>query len=298
MTSDKSMRFKKVYIEITNVCNLSCSFCPGTRREPAFMNAADFERILHSLEGHTRYIYLHVMGEPLLHPDLSRFMDISHALGFKVNITTNGTLISERQDDLLGAGALRQVNFSLHSMEKVLSDEGLDRYTSDIFQFTRKALDRGDVYVSYRLWNIGSPSAEKFNRYMLERIEKYFETDHPLWDGFVQKNRITIRDRLFLNNAEVFEWPDDVRAGNDPGSSPAAKGFCLGLRDQIAILADGTVVPCCLDNNGTVRLGNILTQDFEHILGSERAAAIYRGFSEGRAVEGLCRHCSYRERFS
>lgn len=298
MASDKSMRFKKVYIEITNVCNLSCSFCPGTRREPAFMSAADFERILHSLEGHTRYIYLHVMGEPLLHPDLSRFLDISHALGFKVNITTNGTLISERQDDLLGAGALRQVNFSLHSMEKVLSDEGLDRYTSDIFQFTRKALDRGDVYVSYRLWNIGSPSAEKFNRYMLERIEKYFETDHPLWDGFVSKNRITVRDRLFLNNAEVFEWPDDVRAGNDPGSDPAAKGFCLGLRDQIAILADGTVVPCCLDNNGTVRLGNILAQDFEHILGSERSTTIYRGFSEGRAVEGLCRHCSYRERFS
>jgi hypothetical protein len=75
---------------------------------------------------------------PLLHPDLSRFMDISHALGFKVNITTNGTLISERQDDLLGAGALRQVNFSLHSMEKVLSDEGLDRYTSDIFSLPAK----------------------------------------------------------------------------------------------------------------------------------------------------------------
>ncbi|NLK87235.1 MAG: radical SAM protein [Clostridiaceae bacterium] len=301
------MRFKKVYIEITNVCNLSCSFCPGTTRDPAFMSAEDFERVLYSLEGHTRYIYLHVMGEPLLHPDLSRLLDISHSHGFKVNITTNGTLISERQNALLDACALRQVNFSLHSQEMVMGTQTLEKYTGGIFQFTRKALDRGDVFVSYRLWNIGSASAEHFNRYILGSIEKYFGLDYPLWDAFMQKNRITVRDRLFLNKSEVFEWPDDVRGGNDlqagpaantGGTEPAVKGFCLGLRNQIAILADGTVVPCCLDNNGTVSLGNIFTQELLHILGTERAGAIYNGFSQGRAVEGLCRHCSYRERFS
>lgn len=308
MTSDKAMRFKKVYIEITNVCNLSCPFCPGTARDPAFMSAADFDRVLHHLEGYTRHIYLHVMGEPLLHPDLSKLLDISYSRRFKVNLTTNGTLISEKQKELLDAAALRQVNFSLHSREKLYGTDELDKYIGDIFEFTRNALERGDVFVSFRLWNIGSPSAEQFNRYMLGRIEKYFRLDHSLVDAFAAADRITIGDRLFLNKSEVFEWPDDAHSGNDQQTGAAAnaakpvkpgfRSFCHGLRDQLAILADGTAVPCCLDNNGTIKLGNILTQELEHILKGKRAEAFYRGFSEGRAVEHLCRSCSYRERFS
>ncbi len=308
MASDKAMRFKKVYIEVTNVCNLSCSFCPGTARGPAFMSMEDFDRVLCNLEGYTRYIYLHVMGEPLLHPNLSKLLEYSHIHGLKVNLTTNGTFISKKQMDILDAAALRQVNFSLHSRENIYGTDELDKYIGDVFEFTRKALERGDIFVSYRLWNIGSPSAERFNRYVLGSIEKYFELEHSLWDAFESADRITVRDRLFLNKSEVFEWPDDAQIGNelptgmaDDAASPAKPGtrsFCHGLRDQLAILADGTVVPCCLDNNSTIELGNILTQDIEHILGSERADKFYRGFSEGRAVERLCRNCSYRERFS
>jgi radical SAM protein with 4Fe4S-binding SPASM domain len=310
MASDKSrsVRFKKVYIEITNVCNLSCHFCPGTSRNPAFMSTSDFERILDSLDGYTSHIYLHVMGEPLLHPHLSRLLDICHSHGLRVNITSNGTLISERQDILLEAGDLRQVNFSLHSHERLIGTDTLDKYADDIFRFTSKALDRSGAFVSYRLWNIGAPSAEQFNRYMLGSIERYFGLDYSLWDAFMGNSRVTIKERLFLNKSGVFEWPDDARRGNDPKTGPAdnaagraephARGFCLGLRDQLAILADGTVVPCCLDNNGTVRLGNILERDLGQILEGERARAIYNGFSEGRAVEDLCINCSYRKRFS
>ncbi len=308
MVLSKSQRFKKVYIEITNVCNLSCPFCPGTTRAPAFMNVSDFEKVLRNLSGYTQYIYLHVMGEPLLHPDLRKLLEISASYGFRVNITTNGTLISQKQQDLLDAGALRQVNFSLHSQESVVAPDKLEKYEENIFEFTGKALDRGDIYISYRLWNVGSPSAEQFNKHVLQRIEKFFMLDFSLWDAFVGNSRLTIKDRLYLNRAEVFQWPDEINAGNDKEAGKAAntdacgesaaKGFCLGLRDQMAILADGTVVPCCLDNNGTINLGNILSQDIDSILKSERAEAFYRGFSERRAVERLCRNCTYRERFS
>ena len=308
MILNKSQKFKKVYIEITNVCNLSCPFCPGTARKPAFMSVSDFEKVLHNLSRYTQYIYLHVMGEPLLHPDLRRLLEISASYGFKVNITTNGTLVSQKQQDLLDAGALRQVNFSLHSQESIVTPEKLKKYEGDIFQFTSKALERGVIYVSYRLWNVGSPSAEQFNKHILQRIEEYFMLDFSLWDAFVANNRLTIKDKLYLNRAEVFQWPDDTNTDNFIGAGgivntgldegPSDKGFCLGLRDQLAILADGTVVPCCLDNNGTISLGNILSQNIEQILGSERAEAFYRGFSERRAVERLCKNCTYRERFS
>jgi|LSQX01.2.fsa_nt_gb radical SAM protein with 4Fe4S-binding SPASM domain len=314
MVSEKSQRFKKVYIEITNVCNLSCSFCPGTVRKSTFMSLCDFEKVLGRITGYTRYIYLHVMGEPLLHPELTKIFEISHSYGFRVNITTNGTLILKRQKDLLDAHALRQVNFSLHSREGVVSPEERKKYLDDIFRFSDKALERGDIFISYRLWNIGASSADKYNKWVLESIEKHCSIDFSLWNTFIEKDRITVKDRLYINRAEVFQWPDDCHAEDDPTDDtvssacvkpdscsrekPISKGFCMGLRDQLAILSDGTVVPCCLDNNGIISLGNIFSQELKHILKSKRAEAFYNGFSQRRVVEQLCRSCSYRERFS
>lgn len=282
---------KKVYVEITNVCNLSCEFCPGTSRTPVFMSAEAFETVLRKLTGFTQYLYFHVMGEPLLHPEVEYFLKLCSEYGYNVNITTNGLLIQTKSDVLMGSRALRQVNFSLHSQENTENTAMLEKYLNDIFRFTQRALEDGRIYISYRLWNLTSDAAGKYNAFILQKLERHFKPGFSISEALCRSNRIKLRDGLFLNAARVFQWPS--MSADEYGGS----GFCRGLRDQAAILADGTVVPCCLDSGGTIKLGNILEEDFRHILYGERAKAIYEGFSERRAVEELCKKCGYRTRF-
>lgn len=285
-------KLKKAYIEITNVCNLSCAFCPGTSRKPEFMDVDRFAEVLRKLAGWTDHLYLHVMGEPLLHPQFGTLLRLCGEYGYQVNVTTNGTLISRQTDALLGSSALRQVNFSLHSQEEATDSQKLGQYLGDVFRFTDRALGESRVYISFRLWNLTSESAERYNAYVAEELERRYSPGFPVLEGLRGGGRRKLRERLFLNGADVFEWPSLEAA--DGGEA----GFCLGLRDQIAVLADGTVVPCCLDGNGVLRLGNLFEEEIRDILEGDRARAIYGGFSERRAVEELCRKCGFRTRFS
>ena len=313
-------KLKKVYIEITNVCNLACAFCPGTSRKPEFMSPSDFETILRRLKGFTEHLYFHVLGEPLLHPDLARLLELSASYGYKVNITTNGTKIADRAHVLLNGSPPRQVNFSLHCHEEAdVSD--INKYLDDIFDFTCAALNKGGIYISCRLWNITSEASERYNAYVIQKLQQRFSPGFSISEAMKESPRVTLRDRLFLNSAEVFQWPsesageDQSKRSDRPGSMPESageaqgkspeaaagadqSGFCLGLRDQAAVLVDGTVVPCCLDSEGSIKIGNIFEDEFEYILYGERARNLYEGFSKRKAVEGLCMKCSYRSRFS
>lgn len=284
-------KLKKAYIEITNVCNLSCSFCPGTLRNPGFMSASEFETVLKKLLGITEHLYFHVMGEPLLHPEVVHFLELCAIYGYKVNITTNGLLISRQAEALIDSQALRQVNFSLHSQEEVTDASMLEKYLDDIFKFTDRALERSGIYVSYRLWNLTSEAADKYNAFVLQKLEQRFKMNFLNRETLRRTNRVKLCEGLYLNIEKVFQWPS--MTADEYGN----KGFCLGLRDQVAILVDGTVVPCCLDSSGIIKLGNILEDDFHHIMYGERAKALYKGFSERRAEEELCRRCGYRTRF-
>ena len=76
--------FSRAYVEITNVCNMACAFCPGTAREKGFMTPETFALLAGKLRRHTDYLYLHVMGEPLLHPQLAEILRICGDLGFRV----------------------------------------------------------------------------------------------------------------------------------------------------------------------------------------------------------------------
>jgi radical SAM protein with 4Fe4S-binding SPASM domain len=289
------------------------------------MVPSDFETILRKLKGFTDYLYFHVLGEPLLHPELALFLELSASYGYRVNITTNGTKIADRADVLLIASPLRQVNFSLHCREEADS-RVVDEYLDDIFNFTFSALDRGGIYISYRLWNMTSEASERYNEYVVQKLQQKFSPGFSISEAMKESPRITLRDRLFLNSAEVFHWPAEAagrvqdklqdehpdkladeqgnKPWNKPGNTPEAadgadeSGFCLGLRDQAAILTDGTVVPCCLDSEGSIKLGNIFEDGFEYILNGERARNLYEGFSNRKAVEELCVKCSYHSRFS
>lgn len=280
--------FKKVYVEITNLCNLACSFCPGTSRPQTFMAPDTFALLLTKLQGKTRTLYFHLMGEPLLHPQLDLLLDMAHDAGFTVNLTTNGTRIHLVGELLLTKPALRQINFSLHSRTE---SEDFEGYVERVLAFARRARG-GPLYVSLRLWNLDAERSNPDNDWILAHLAAEFglpPESFTDWDGL---SGIPLAPRLYLNQASVFAWPDIHRS-----EEISQTGYCLGLRDHLGILSDGTVVPCCLDAEGQIPLGNLLTAPLDAILDSPRAQAMAEGFSQRVLAEELCRKCGYRSRF-
>lgn len=288
-------KFKKFYIETTSICNLACSFCPPTHRQSQFISVEDFSKILDDIKPHTDYIYFHVKGEPLLHPKIDQLLDISHEKGFKVNITTNGTLIRKNAHKLLGKPALRQMNFSLHSFDGHEGSTDREGYITSVLSFVREATAASEMIVSFRLWNLTKDNETNLersrNRATLELIEKEFGLDFRIEEKVVPGSGIKLADRIYLNQDHEFDWPD-LRAKEDDG-----RGFCHALRNQAGILVDGTVIPCCLDGEGVINLGNVYETPFSEIVEGERANRLYDGFSRRIAVEELCRKCGYRQRF-
>lgn len=278
--------FKRAYVEITNVCNLRCSFCPGTKREKRFMSVQEFETIAGKLREVTDYLYLHVMGEPLLHPALGDMIHIADGLGFRVCLTTNGTLLGDRGEELLAAKGLHKMSVSLHSFEG--NDGGdMSGYLETVWAFAEKAAKQG-VICALRLWNQGGANTRngEIETFLAEKCGVDVKTLPTDGSG----NR-RLGENLFLETAKKFDWP--VLDGAERGTK-----FCYGLRQQIAVLCDGTVVPCCLDGQGTIALGNLLRDDLDDILSSPRAAAIREGFARRQPNEELCRRCGYATRFN
>ena len=288
-------KFKKVYVEITNICNLKCNFCPSSNlnRTLKFMDEQSFRHIMDQIKPHTDHIYFHLMGEPFLNKNLERFLDISAEYGMKVNITTNGTLIKKVKDKLMSKPALRQVNISLHSFEANDIGNDLDTYISDIADFIKEANENSEMICAIRLWNMDTAelkASNELNDDILSMLEEKLMLDIRLSEELQHKHNIKLKDRIYLNMAEKFEWPDMDRDIIDENV------FCYGLRDQIGILVDGTVVPCCLDSEGNIPLGNIFESSLEDIIASERATKMYDGFSRRCAVEELCKRCGYAKR--
>ncbi|QOV09392.1 radical SAM/SPASM domain-containing protein [Viridibacillus arvi] len=286
--------FKKVYVEITSVCNLACSFCPPTSRKANIIKLDAFNNILDQIRPHTKYIYLHVKGEPLLHNKIDQLLDSAHAKGFKVNITTNGTLIKKNREKLLGKPALRQINFSLHSFDGHEGSENREKYLGDILEFVRDAAEH-NIIISYRLWNLQKDQVtdleKRRNLETLDILEKEYNLDFKIEEKVRPGKGVKITDRVYLNQDHEFQWPS-LQAPEDEG-----KGFCHALRSQAAILVDGTVVPCCLDGEGVINLGNINNTSFSEIVESERANNLVDGFTRREAVEELCRKCGFRQKF-
>ena len=276
------MRFQKIYLEISNICNLSCAFCPGTKRPKRAVTEAELDILLPKLRPYADYLYFHLMGEPLCHPRLERFLEQADNYGFRVILTTNGTLLPKKQETLLVSPALHKVNISLHAFEANDLAVSFEEYLFGCFSFGKAA--EGKVLVSYRLWNQGG--LDEKNGEILSAMKEHFS------EPWVQKRHgQRIGNRIYLEYGDKFDWPDL----NAPDGGEGV--FCHGLRDQIGVLCDGTVVPCCLDHEGDIALGNLFEQSMEEILESPRAKALYDGFSCRKATEDLCRRCGYARRF-
>ena len=276
---------EKIYLEITNVCNLDCTFCHKTSRAKKQMTLEEFDLLISKIEGRAKYLYFHLMGEPTLHPLLPVFIETARKKGFLPAVTTNGSLLMEKGDALLSALPYK-ISISLHAPEANASFFHKGYYECCV-DFAKKAASCG-CFVALRLWNLGSGAD---NSGILELLHSSFPGQ---WRDLRGGSSQRLAERVFLEWGDRFEWPDPSlpECGADEDS------FCYGLRDQIGILVDGTVVPCCLDSDGNLRLGNLFDTSLDEILSSPRAKSIYDGFSRRRAIEPLCRKCGYARRFS
>ena len=268
--------YNRAYIEITNVCNMQCSFCPQKehKKPQLYMEPKVFAEILQQVKPITKEIYLHVMGEPLVHPNLSEILALCKAYAVTVNITTNGKLLQKWKDVLLHTDVLRTINISLNSFEFEL--EQLQPYLEQVLSFVDEGLREKECHTTFKLrvWNLNASPL----------ILRMLETHFSLEKGCLQqqasaKEGVRLARRVFLSQAEQFQWPS-LQVPIYEGDA-----FCLGMSKQFAILADGRVVPCCLDGEGIVTLGNVFEMPLQEILNSSRANAIRQGFQQGIAKE-------------
>lgn len=244
------------------------------------MTEAEFTLLASKIRPYTDFLYFHLMGEPLLHPELNRLLEIADELGFKVIITTNGTLLAEVGDVLLDSKALFKVSISLHSFE-ANSDSGGQAYFNNCFDFADKASAQGVITV-FRLWNDGG--LDMMNDDIYARLKHRFEGE---WAE--NTKGIRIRKKLFIENGEKFDWPLQSEKVCESVS-------CYGMKDHIGVLCDGSVVPCCMDYDGNITLGNLFEQELADILNSERATFIKNSLESGTAPCEMCRRCGFAQK--
>ena len=285
-------RFLKIYVEITNSCNFNCSFCAKSKREPKTMSLIEFKKVANEVKEYTDLITLHVKGEPLLHPEIGNILDVCLEEGLKVNITTNGSLLLKKFESLKKL-SLRQLNISIHSIsQNETGDINESDYLSNIFEAVKILKEfNPELLISYRLWNLKEISENSINYNVLSALEKEYGINDLI--GEAKKNNfVELGSGIFLNQDIEFKWPnmEDKVIGD--------KGRCLGLKNQLGILSDGNVVPCCLDQDANILLGNIFETSLESILNSDKVKIISEGFLNGKIIPELCKRCTFREKFS
>ena len=268
---------QRCYLDITNVCNLNCAFCPKTDRAKRFMSGEEFDQLTDKLQGEVKFLYFHLMGEPFLHPELPNFIAKARAKGFVPVLTTNGTLVNKAESVI--EALPYKIQISLHSQEgngKV----DVAEYVNDVVSFAEKAAEKGIIIV-LRLWNEGGQDTAN------DKILDIIGARHEL-TRLTRDNGWKVADNIYIEYDRMFEWPDSEREEIE-----SKEVFCYALRNQVGVLVDGSVVPCCLDHAGDIVLGNLFEQSLEDIVASPRAKAIYDGFTSHIAVEDLCKRCGY-----
>ncbi|WP_235826925.1 radical SAM/SPASM domain-containing protein [Aliarcobacter vitoriensis] len=287
-------KFRKVHIEITNICNLKCTFCPPKILPNKSMDLELFEKLNKELKEVTNELAYHIVGDPLVLSSLNDFLNISKENSLRVNITTTANNISQKHYETLLNSAIKQINFSINSYNANSHKKSLDEYLEPIIDFVKFAQKQvHEYFINFRIWNLDEEkSAKEFNKKVFDRLNKEFNTSLNIDEIYKEKPKnIKIARKVFINFDEYFNWPD---LKNETISET---GFCYGLNSHFGILASGDVVPCCLDKDARINLGNIKNSSIKEILNSQRVKDIKAGFKNNMLVEELCQKCEYRTRF-
>lgn len=292
--------FDRIYIEISNVCNLQCSFCPEVLRPKKLMTPSQFRVVAEKVKPHARAVTLHLMGEPLAHPQFAEFIQILHELSIPLILTSNGVLLNRYHNLLIKPSEhlpsiIKQINFSVHSFFDNFPDKNIDGYLKSLVDFSKAFIAQNpESFINFRLWNLQGPHSglAPQNQLIYEVFQQLFENPElPNQLDVKAKKSYRLDRHIKMHFDTQFEWPSLKSEASSP------KGFCYGLKSQLAILTEGSVVPCCLDKEAVINLGSIFDTSLDSILSSTRAQNIVKGFHHNQAVEPLCQKCTYKQRF-
>ena len=289
------MKFHRAYVEVTNVCGLACTFCPPKLHPTTTMELPFFKKVVEELSAYTEEIALHVMGDPMVLTNLREYLEIAYASGLKVMITTSGFYLDSARREALFHPSIRQINISLNSFNKNSVSRSFESYMDPILELCDEKLLRSkDFFINLRVWNLDEEQSEKeFNEKLFELLERHFDLEEGSVASQINGERQSIRlaSKILLHFDRYFEWPS-------LSNTHESDGYCQGLDKQIAVLSDGRVVPCCLDSEGIMELGNLRETNLGKILKTKRSLAVVNGFAKGICSEELCQKCSYKERFN
>ncbi len=284
------MKFNKIYIELTNICGLSCTFCPSKENTPRKISLEQFDSILSQVKHYTNIITYHIFGDPLTLSNLNEYIDLTSKHGLKVEITTTGYFLKNFDLSVFLDPTIRQINFSINSFNANEMKMTLDEYLSPIFKLCELKLEKKvHNFINFRLWNLDqNKSSDNFNQEVFKKLEKQF--DIKINDIDYSKS-IRLENQILLDFDRYFEWPS-------LSSNHFSHGFCYGLQSHIGILSNGTVVPCCLDSYGIITLGNIFGTPLQNILSNQKTLNIIENFKKKIAIEQLCQKCTFKDRFA
>lgn len=288
------MKFYRIYIEITNVCGLSCSFCPTKSLPSAQMDLDFFESIVMQAKAYTKEVACHVVGDPLTVSNLSAYLDILHKHGLKAMLTTSGYFLKKHSYDTLFHPCVKQINISLNSFNKNDTSLTFEQYIAPVLSLCKAKLDRKEeLFINLRVWNLDEMMSERtFNAFLFDTLSNAFDTELKLESIYEERPKsIRLASKVLVHFDNYFEWPSLKNKNYGDGT-------CQGLQSHVAILANGKVVPCCLDCDGIIELGDLHQQSLDEILTAKRAVTMLEGFKVGKALEELCQKCSYKERFN
>jgi MoaA/NifB/PqqE/SkfB family radical SAM enzyme len=288
------MKFYRIYIELTNVCGLSCSFCPTKELPNKEMDLDFFESVIKQAEAYTKEIACHVVGDPLTQSNLNEYLDIIHKYGLKAMLTTSGYFLKKHSYNTLFHPCVKQINISLNSFNKNDTSLSFEQYITPILALCQEKLIRKkELFINLRVWNLDEMMSERtFNDILFVKLSSDFDVELNLDTIYKERPKsIRMASKILLHFDNYFEWPSLKNKNYGDGT-------CQGLQSHFAILASGVMVPCCLDCDGVIELGNLHKSSLKEILGTQRTINMLDGFKEGKAVEMLCQKCSYKDRFN
>jgi len=288
------LKFFRIYIEITNVCGLSCSFCPTKELPSKQMSLEFFEDTIVQAKKYTKEIACHVVGDPLTLSNLNLYLDIIYKHGLKAMLTTSGYFLKKHSYETLFHPCVKQINISLNSFNKNDTSITFEQYIRPILNLCNEKLKlKKELFINLRVWNLDEMMSERvFNDTLFSKLSSEFDVDLNLDNIYRDKPKsIRLENKILVHFDNYFEWPS-------LNNKNYGDGTCQGLDSHIAILASGKVVPCCLDCDGVIELGDLHENRLEEVLTSKRAVTMIDGFREGNAVEELCQKCSYKSRFN
>lgn len=265
---------KRIYLEITNACNLNCPFCTNEKGNN-YLSLEDIKSYLPQIKEYTDNIYLHVLGEPLLHPNINEIFEEAEKNNLNINIVTNGILLNK---DILMYKSLRKLSISIHSINNILIDK---RYYETLLDIIK---DNNDKYIELRFYD--EDNLSETNKDFLNKLKE----DYP-FEKTDRHNSYRLKNNVYVLFNELFKWP------NIEDEIINKKGYCHGSIDQIAILSNKDVTICCLDPKAYNKIGNLKNNTLKEILDSKKYLDIKNNMKNHIISCELCKRCTYRSRF-